>query len=192
MGKRSSSLLQCTKKRDYVKRIYLCVMNNEELVSTRSAFLSVLCVLTFIGSGFTLFNHSTRLMKPGKDEAVKEQQLEQAMEQFEQLTENDEVSAEVQEFAEKIFENIASVKPSMERNMSWMMLLSALLTLSGAIGMWSLRQWGFWLYVLGSAIFTFTPTSIYPDPLGSITTVIFGMVASLFTILYAVNYRKLY
>ncbi len=137
-------------------------INNLTTAPKRPTFLTVLCILTFIGSGLGIFNGITT--------AFMSTALGGIMSEFSEL---DSIAENV-----KIF-GIATI-------------VASIITLLGAFMMWGLRKMGFWVYVIGVAISIGTPLVIYGGNLmGAFSAIGIGFISIIFIILYGVNRKHL-
>ncbi len=111
----------------------------------RSQFLTLLCVLTFIGSTLSLFDAGITLMRTDAASATPRIQRNYTPEQRKQLPKDyfEDRSAGA--------ENAPS-DPDRIRLLSMAQFPYALLTLVGAVLMFRMRRVGFWLYVAGVVV----------------------------------------
>lgn len=148
----------------------------------RPAFLTVLCILTWIGSGLgvlsALWSLATTSMM-GDALEMSELQMEEAMEQMEQM---DEPGMNwMSGFME---EGLAALKYALPLNLS--ALAGAILCIMGAVMMWKLKKSGYFMYVAGALL----------GPLVTAILIGFGFSASIgfvisiaFIIMYGVNVK---
>jgi hypothetical protein len=99
----------------------------------RPTFLTVLCVLSFIGNGLGLFQGAMGLLMVGIWSQM-----------FKALSKSSKGMGEAQAEVENIFNSITWF--------SMMFIVASALCLVGAILMWKLKKSGFILYVLGQCL----------------------------------------
>lgn len=150
----------------------------------RPAFLTVLCILTFVGSGFGLISALFGLMFSGMNDASF-QMMERSMEN--------------NPFADSFgfnFEEMARWTAYSQ----WANLVGSALCLTGALMMWKLKKIGFFLYIPGwiipvtiSAIamqYIMSGSGVFSN-FGSLGIVVNVIFAAAFIIMYGVNYKHL-
>lgn len=152
----------------------------------RTTFITVLCVLTFVGSGYSLVSSIISLQLAGKFEQLNEQTI------------NKEIKSKGTEkgnsFAEKMMndskemmkkENIIKVNAGN--------IVANLLTLVGAIFMFRMNKRGFWLYLAGIVIWIGTPLVLFGvnSVPGIISAVGQGIIGTLFVVMYAFNLKEM-
>lgn len=153
----------------------------------RPLFLTVLCILSFIGSSFQLTSNfgSYRLAKTTAENP------EALLEVFETL-EDAEWPPEYEHIPEMLEESILenNTEKKIKHN-SLGLILSGLLTLIGVFAMWRLRRWGYYMYVVGIILYITTPwiafSGVYADILGYVAL----FIGLLFTALYSFNLKHL-
>ena len=148
----------------------------------RPVFLTVLCILTFVGSGFGLLASVFGLLFSGVNDAS--MSLAQR-------------SMDRSPFSEAInfnFEEIARWTTYSQ----WANLLGSALCLTGALMMWKLKKIGFFLYIPGwiipVTISAFSMQYIMTGWLanfGAIGIVINVIFAAGFIVMYGLNYKAL-
>lgn len=140
----------------------------------RPAFLTVLCILTFIGAGLgIIFGIYNVITVPAQIQAMKG--LVAMAEGFGPL--GAELKSQVASLEK--FGFISAI----------LSLVGSLLALFGAIKMWKLSKAGFFIYLLGQilalvGIFLISGTSFLAGPIGMIFPI-------LFIVLYALNLKHL-
>jgi hypothetical protein len=154
----------------------------------RPDFLTVLCVLTFIGStwgiisGLTNYNNADVMAEMSRQ--VIEQQKEQAMDKA--------VTAGQKSFMEKMFSGANELMDTVKvKQNSLFSIMSNVLTLIGAVLMFRLKRTGFGIYVLGIVVFIAAPLVIFgpSNIFGLMMTFILGFIGILFIILYRLNIK---
>ncbi len=158
----------------------------EEQKPKRSTFLTVLCILTFIGSTYSVVTNSITLADPAKAAA-------EARKGSQQMNQSPDASPQEKAIIENMAKSIeAAFTPEKIRNSSAGTVLAGLLCLAGAFLMWRLNKKGFWLYVAGTVIGIALPFALFGNNLiGILATVIVGFVGIVFCIMYAVNLKQM-
>src|SRR5674476_1399754 len=118
----------------------------ENEVPTRSSFLTVLCVLTFIGSGWAILSSIWTFTTASKS-AVMISQTSHI--QTDSTFKKDSIQIGNTHKTSKVFEG--NIKA----------FISALLTLLGALLMWRLNRRGFYLYIAGVLVGILFPLILY-------------------------------
>lgn len=149
----------------------------------RSNFLTVLCILTFIGSGWSVLSNLMGLLTTG---------IQNMTAEMSQFSSNGNMgSSFLTAFTSSAMELMQVAALHATSINLWGLLLSAG-SLFGAILMFRLKRTGFYLYVVAQIIQLF----VLPMYAGFSIAVLVGVLFSafftlLFIILYAVNVRQL-
>lgn len=154
----------------------------------RPQFLTVLCILTFIGSGYGVFNAVTSYQNAEVAVGLTNDMLDTAMDDIEDQAENEKEA----EMANKIMGAVTDgLTVENVKNMAIANGIAALLTLIGAILMWGLDKKGFWLYLIGTAVSVIAPIMVYKGILGAISGGGMAFFGIIFCILYGLNFKHL-
>ena len=155
----------------------------------RPQFLKILCILTFIGSGYLvcsgLFNYFNA------DRATK------LLAQTQMRGSNSKKDSVHRNNPPVIVQNILrdlrnSMTPSGIRNESIYKVVSGILCILGAASMWKLKKYGYFLYVFGVVIGIAAPFYLFGNNSYVILTSIFsGFIGILFIIFYGMNFGSL-
>jgi hypothetical protein len=148
----------------------------------RSQFLTLLCVLTFIGSALSLFDAIMTLVQTDSASATPRIERTYTPEQRKQLP------TEYFEDRSAGAEN-APIDPAQIRLLSIAQLPYALLTLLGALLMFRLRRVGFWVYVAGLVIGLILPIVLVG--FGALNTSFGVFFSILFAALYRLNLKDM-
>lgn len=181
----------------------------ENEVPKRPSFLTVLCILTFIGSGWAILSsvwsyrtagvtskEFTTVINVQKDSTVMIQK--DSTVKVDTVAVNDSVNMqgrrEVLPLEQKMKASFSKMLTKDNIEMSAIgNFLAALLTLAGALMMWNLRRWGFYLYILGVLVGIAIPFYIYGDNFLAVGLSSFGNFFGLiFIALYALNIKSMY
>ena len=146
----------------------------------RPTLLTVLCVLTFIGSGWGVFGGIRSYASADMSAAMVNQTLDQTKDRI-----SDQPNSG---FASKILNSVsAGMSPTNIRKSAIVNVVSCLFTLLGGILMWQLRKVGFYSYVVGTIIGAVTPLLILGGVVAWATSGWVGFIGLIFIILYGVN-----
>lgn len=153
----------------------------------RPTFLTVLCILTFIGSGFGIYSAVSNFTKAGMTAELTKDVMDQSRDQIEESS--DEKSAEI---VNKMLDSVESnLTEDKVRNGAIASGISNVLTLIGAVLMWGLNKKGFFLYVIGALVGVFAPMFIYDGFMSAISSAGIGFFSIIFIVLYFVNFKHL-
>jgi len=153
--------------------------------------LTILCVLTFVGSTWGLFSAWSNYNNATVVAEMTEQMIGQARDKVMENAKTEEerkLSEKMMSGANEFLDTV-KVKQHAIFNM-----MSNALTLAGAFLMFRLRRGGFRLYLLGIVIFVAAPLVIYgPSNLISlVSTLVFGLVGLVFVVLYRMNLKHMH
>jgi len=148
---------------------------------TRSTFLTVICILTFLGSGWGVIKN-IRSYVTADTISLKASEV---IETREKLINEDKAPG----FVKRIFASVnESIDPESIRTDSIVGLISNLLTLAGAVLMWNLMKAGFYFYLAGVVLIVAFPL-ITGKLIGIISGSIRGFIGVVFSVMYAVNLK---
>ena len=153
---------------------------NIKIEKERPTFLTVLCIITFIVSGFMFISNSYRAITYSQDKQLEynEFEIEQTIEWAEMLSGGESLPG----LDEQIVMMELRQKEEMENHalLTIIGLLSIVLSLLGAFFMYRLRKLGFHLYTLSKVIalvplliFTLTSAIVWTLSIGAIIGAIF-------------------
>ena len=153
----------------------------------RPVFLTVLCILTFIGSGYSALSALISLLT--------EPLVEQSMAQMEEvMLELDAASADVPWLENFLFAYIDVMENMMDHyvEMNLTSFLGYALALTGAIFMFKLKNIGFHMYLASQLLLTMVPLIFMGfNIVGFVTAAVGGFFNILFVILYGLNLKHL-
>ncbi|MEJ7586508.1 MAG: hypothetical protein WKI04_02990 [Ferruginibacter sp.] len=152
----------------------------------RSAFITVLCILTFIGSGLGLLTEGVKYLTADSQAAVMSKVKEKANADIERKAKSDDGS----EFARMIVNTFGASAQNIRKG-ALSNMAAAVFCLMGAFLMWNLRKTGFYLYVAGTLVGIVSPFVIFGGSnLMSIgSSVIVGFIGLIFVVLYGINLK---
>ncbi|MCA0362586.1 MAG: hypothetical protein LCH67_00965 [Bacteroidetes bacterium] len=155
----------------------------------RPTFLTVLCILTFIGSAWGIFGAYTNYSSAGFASGMGQDVIDQAKDQIESSAKSEKES----EFAGKILDSVSSNLT--EKNIKDAAIasgISSILTLIGAVLMWGLNKKGYWLYIIGIAVAIIAPMTIYDGIMSAAAGIGFGFFGAIFAVLYGLNLKHMH
>ena len=146
----------------------------------RNIFLLVICILTFVGSGFGILGAFVSYATANKVAALNVNYQEMADDQ------------QTPSFLNSLFRSAAeNSDPAKIKESALVALLSNLLTLFGAIMMLKLRKPGFYLYVGGILIYILVPILFIGGIIGTASALADGVIGIAFVVMYAVNLKSM-
>jgi hypothetical protein len=167
----------------------------ENEAPSRSSFLTVLCVLTFIGSGWAILSSIWTFTTASKSAVIISQTSHI---QTDSTFKKDSIQIGNPHKTSKVFEG--NIKVSLSKMFTKENLqktaigsfISALLTLLGALLMWRLNRRGFYLYIAGVLVGILSPLILYGHNLIAIGISSFSsFFGLLFIALYALNLKSM-
>lgn len=152
----------------------------------RTTFITVLCILTFIGSGYSIVTSLLTIRYAGKFEQLNQQTIQKDV----KSKGNEKDGA----FAQKMMnDSMEMLKKENIYKLNGATIFSNLLTLAGALLMFRMNKRGFWLYLVGTILWIALPIMIFGanSVTGIITTVAQGVIGVLFVVMYAFNLKDM-
>ncbi|MBX3256913.1 MAG: hypothetical protein KF862_22440 [Chitinophagaceae bacterium] len=155
----------------------------------RPTFLTVLCILTFIGSGFGIINGTSSYLTADAAAGVAQAAMEDAREKIENESSNPGA-----QIAEKMLAGASDMftPENIKKNASFS-IVASVFTLIGAILMFGLKKTGYWSYILGTLIGIVAPFVVYGG--GNLLTILtssgIAFIGVLFVVLYGLNFKHL-
>ncbi|MEO7960489.1 MAG: hypothetical protein ABIR19_03020, partial [Ginsengibacter sp.] len=168
----------------------------ESNVLIRPALLSVLCILTFVGSSWTIGTNAW--IYNTAEKMVHMIAMSEGNVRVDSLTAREVAMAKIgrikrREFGERMMKNVTSMmtEERIRQNASGN-IVSGVFTLIGALLMWRLKLIGFTVYILGVLISIVAPFFIYgANFMGAGVSVFTGLVGLAFIALYSLNIKSL-
>ena len=150
----------------------------------RSTFLTVLCVLTFIGSGWGVIGAVRSYVGADTISSVANGAMDQAKENMGDQAPN---------FLKQLMSSVsAGLSPESIRKSAIFKLVSCLLTLLGAIMMWNLKKTGFYLYIAGTVVMAIGPLVVFGNGMpGMMGAGGAGFIGVVFIAMYAANLKDM-
>ena len=154
----------------------------------RSVFITVLCILTFIGSTMSLVKQSIVYFTADSQATSFSIARERIKSDAKTKSESDKGA----QFAQKFMGSL-NISAGNIRKGALSDIMAAILCLTGALLMWKLQRRGFYLYVAGTLLGIISPFVIYggSNIISIFSSVIWGIIGLAFVILYAVNLKDM-
>ena len=160
--------------------------------TSRPTFLTVLCILTFIGSGWGIVDAITDYFGAETAAGAIEMVDEQLDEAMDEMDEDENMSENQKEFIENLFGSITEeLTPANIRNSSIVNIVSCILTLLGAIMMWQLKKIGYYSYIAGILVMIFGMIVVFEGALGLMIAGMAGFIGVIFIVLYGLNLKHM-
>jgi hypothetical protein len=156
----------------------------------RPTFLTVLCILTFIGSSYAIISGTVTYFNADRVAKTLVTAKSEINEDINRKHKND---PEGNGFAAKVMDNMSVMtNPDNLRKSSLGSIIASLFCLAGAILMWRLNRKGFFIYVLGTIIGIAVPFYVFGNNFLTALSVGFaGFIGILFVIFYAMNLKSM-
>ncbi len=162
------------------------------LPKKRSTFITVLCILTFVGSGWGIIDGIMDYVaadKVGQATEMIKDQMDDAKDQI-------EVSEDMPESTKNFMENMMSgvmesITPDNIRKSAIVNILASLLCLFGAYLMWNLNKKGFFIYLAGTLLAAIGMALVFSGLIGMVAAGGTGFLGLVMCILYGVNLKDM-
>lgn len=154
----------------------------------RPTFLTILCILTFIGSGWGIISGITGYLSADATSGITQAAMQDAREQLE-----DEGNPAAN-ITEKIFSGTSEMMmPANLKKNAVMGIVASICTLLGGILMFKLKKNGYYVYILGTLIGIAAPFVAFGagNFIAIITTSMIAFFGIAFVILYGLNFKHL-
>jgi hypothetical protein len=164
------------------------LLEPELIAPQRPLFLKVLCILTFIGSGYGIINSAFTYFKANdiaiimietKDKMSKDQKKER--------------DPESKSIVANVTNNLTEMSnPANLQKAAIGTFITSILCLLGAFLMWKLRRPGFYIYTLGTILSIIIPFYMFGSNLiTNLSGGFMGFIGILFVIFYAMNLKSM-
>ena len=159
------------------------LLSDDVLPVKRSTFLTVLCILTFIGSGYGIFSNAAGYFTADTTAATMNSLKAQKVQKSDQGA----------EFAQKMIAGMSDAFTVENIKMASIGgTIAAIFCLIGAIMMWQLKKVGFYSYVLGTIIGLVVPMLVFHGNIFAVmSTAVAGMFGIAFCVMYGVNLKDM-
>ncbi|MEO6232362.1 MAG: hypothetical protein ABJB11_22935 [Ferruginibacter sp.] len=162
----------------------------EQAPPSRPGFLTVICILTFIGSGWGIIGGVIQFATSDKQASQIIVAKKKAASDIQKKGDNNAGTR----FAEKMVNSMSTAFTAENfRKAGIAAIIGALFCLAGALLMWRLKRTGFYSYILGVLIGIVSPFIIYGNDnlMAIITSIGVGFIGLVFIILYGVNVKHM-
>ena len=150
----------------------------------RNTFLTVICILSFIGIGWGIVKGVWGYIKADYTATI----ASGAMKNAEDIVgQHPDAPGFVKQIMGSLIEDM---NPDFLRKLAICTFISSLLTLLGAILMWNLKKAGFYIYILGIIVLVVAPVTI-GKLVGAMGDSIMGFIGFVFIVMYAVNLNQM-
>ena len=152
----------------------------------RTDFLTILCVLSLIGSTLLVVTGINQYREADLTSALIRQQMDKGNVRVTVKGED----AENTERARQVMKEASNmVSPEKIKEYALGIMITNILTLFGAFMMFRLKKIGFWIYVVGTLAFAAVPFWVYglSNPLAYGMFMFFALIGVVFVLLYARN-----
>ena len=168
-------------------------MENEltdfERIPTRPQFLTVLCILTFIGSGLSICSSTFNYFNAN----FAAKMVHISINDSSNLKRDSLKRKKPPAFVQNILKDVQkSMTPDMIRKDSTGKLFSAICCFLGALMMWKLNKRGYYLYIFGIILGIAIPFTLFGNtPLVIFNTIMSSFIGILFIIFYGMNFKSM-
>lgn len=156
----------------------------------RSDFLTIICVLTFIGSGIGILSGINNYREADLTSALMRDQLQKSKAEVKDNAKTREAKEGANVAESMINSALAVTSPERVKQQSIFNGICNLFTLLGGILMFRLKRLGFWIYLLGTLGLIVMPVLIYGT--GNFfswgMSGVYGIIGLIFVVMY---YRNL-
>lgn len=159
--------------------------------STRPTFLTWLCILTFIGSGWAIVSSVFTLTSVNKYSNILSR--EKVSNDTMRLDSTGTQTNKDKELSTRIKTSFSKIlKKENLRKLAIGNLIAALFTLAGALFMWNLKRTGFYIYIIGVTISLAIPFYLFGNDFIAVGATSFNNFFGLvFIALYALNLKAM-
>lgn len=162
------------------------LLSEYERPAARPVFITVLCILTFIGSGWGLVSESIKYFTADSQAAAISLTKEKVNKDLQKNKNHNERA----EFTRKMMNSLKTTPENIKTG-AVSNVAAALLCLTGAFMMWNLKKPGFYLYVAGTLVGIISPFVIFggSNLVSILSSAVIGFIGLIFVILYGVNLK---
>ena len=164
------------------------IFEGEIIPPQRPTFLKVLCILTFIGSGWGICSSAITYFRANEISKEVSEKMIMANDSTKLQTSKNKESVN---FFTKVMKTASEVSiPENLRKSAAGNAIGYILCLTGAILMWRLRRPGFYLYVLGTIVGIAVPFYLFGNNFMAVFASAFAsFIGLIFVIFYAMNLK---
>lgn len=162
----------------------------EVVTPSRPVFLKILCILTFIGSGYGIINSVVTYFNANSIANIVAEAKTQMDSAYEKKKMNNDAESGI---AKNVIKNMSLMtSPENLKKTAIGTIITSVLCLFGAILMWRLRKSGFYIYTLGTLIGIILPFYFFGNNfLTNISAGFQSFIGILFVIFYAMNLKSM-
>jgi hypothetical protein len=156
----------------------------------RPTFLTVLCILTFIGSGWGIVSGFSTYMSANVTADITQTAMQDAKDKISNAGETNAGT----KMAEKMLSGVSDVlKPENLKKSAMFSIVACVFTLLGAVLMFQLKKIGFWIYLVGTVISIVGPIVAFGagNLVSMATTIGMAFIGVIFVVLYGLNLKHL-
>ena len=168
------------------------LFNEEVVLPTRPTFLTVICILTFIGSSYLIISSAVTYFNA---DTITNMVVTTKKEMKDDIDKNMAKNKNPEEaaFGTKIMTSMSTMMTPVNLRRSAMAnIVASIFCLLGAILMWRLKRAGFYIYVFGTLIGIIMPFYIFGNNFITALQVGFSaFIGLLFVIFYAMNLKSM-
>ena len=167
------------------------IFENEIIPPQRPVFLKVLCMLTFIGSGYGIINSAVTYFKADTISKVFVDMKGKVNEDL--AKKKNKGKPEKINFVNNVMNQTSEMStPENLRKTAIGNVVTSILCLLGAVLMWHLKRAGFYVYTLGTIISIVLPFYMFGSNfVTNLSAGVMGFIGILFVIFYAMNLKSM-
>jgi hypothetical protein len=163
-------------------------MEDQKPTSSRPTFLTVICIISFVGLGLSVLNNFMSLMMSTVGSWIYSTVQESLEMAYSQATSSNPNAAA---FLQSIFDGILKMIEVLPL-FSGLILLFTSIALSGVVFMWNLKKLGFYIYLVAKIVMIFLPIALIGYNFISVFISLFSFIGTaLFVTLYGLNLKAM-
>ena len=166
-------------------------LQDYERPAGRPVFITILCILTFIGSGWGIVGGAIQYFTADKQAQAMAITQEKASADINKSHSQDAGT----KMAEKMVNSMTSTFTVENLKKAGLAaIIAAIFCLGGAVMMWKLKKTGYYLYIAGTLIGIGSPFLIYggDNIMAIFSSLMVGLIGIVFVILYGVNLKHMH
>jgi len=157
-------------------------------IKGRPTFLTVLCILTFVGSGWGLLGSIMGYFNADKNAAAIVSMTKDSTSGIQKIGQSNQ-GAEINNMLK---DSLSKFTAENYRHSALGNLVAAIFCLLGAFMMWGLKKNGFYLYLIGTVVGIVVPLMVFGSSLLALgSSAVIAFFGILFVVLYAVNLKHM-
>ncbi|MBK6979779.1 MAG: hypothetical protein IPH28_24025 [Cytophagaceae bacterium] len=157
--------------------------------SVRPTFLTVLCILTFIGSAYSIFKAFSNYTSAAVVAETVPTVIDEMKDQIDAQAKTEKESEMIDKILSGVEVNFTEEKV---KNIGMVSGISSILTLVGAILMWGLQKKGYWIYLIGLGADVIGGAMVFVGIWSGIYVTGSAIIAAIFGVLYGLNLKHLH